>query len=62
MEYLSAVDDFSKWNGSASLGIVSAMTDRIKWSNEIVYDFDNVPATGFQKADLSIVSGIKWSF
>jgi putative salt-induced outer membrane protein len=62
MEYLSAVDDFSNWNGSASLGIVSAMTDRIKWSNEIVYDFDNVPATGFQKADLSIVSGIKWSF
>jgi len=62
MEYLSAVDDFSNWNGSASLGVVSAMTDRIKWSNEIVYDFDNVPATGFQKADLSIVSGIKWSF
>ena len=44
------------------IATVSAVTDRIKWSNEIVYDYDYVPATGFQKADLSIVSGIKWSF
>lgn len=62
IEYLSGLDDFSNWNGTATLGIESAVTDRLKWSNEIVYDYDNVPAAGFEEADLSIISGVKWGF
>ena len=62
VEILPQVDDFNNYIVNAELGVESALTETLSLKTYLVDNFNNEPASGKQKNDVKLVSGITYKF
>jgi putative salt-induced outer membrane protein YdiY len=58
VEYLPRADDFSDYLLNGEIGIEAAMTTRVSLRLVLQDKYDNTPAAGLKKNDLTIIGGI----
>ena len=62
VEILPQVNDFNNYIVNAELGVESALSKTLSLKTYLVDNFNNQPASGRQKNDVKLISGISYNF
>ncbi|MDF1755465.1 MAG: DUF481 domain-containing protein [Verrucomicrobiales bacterium] len=61
-EYQAALEDFEDYLLINKGGVDFCISKNWTWTNAVVHTYDNTPAPGLEESDVSVLSGIKWTF
>lgn len=61
VEYVPEVEDFDNYYLTAEIGVEAAMSDRLSLRMVLQDKYDNTPAPGAERNDLSLIAGLGFS-